>query len=137
MAVSDSAWSCHAAGWISISLATLVGCRTGSPSSRSVFRCPSIAPRLRARMRSSRLGGSLGGDPGRQFQNPDVPEVDLRPFRLQAEISFLLRRAAEAIYELAVYRKLHHAIHCHHVVDVPFTAPLAAILDRHTPLAAR
>ncbi len=36
----------YAAGWTSISLATLVGRETGSPNSRSVFKCPSIPSRI-------------------------------------------------------------------------------------------
>lgn len=45
----------HAAGEISISLATVVGSGTGSPNSRSVVRCPSIASRI-LRSVCSRVG---------------------------------------------------------------------------------
>src|SRR5262249_24156137 len=53
------------------------------------------------------------------------------------EIAFPLTRAADAVDELAVHRELDRAVDGHDVVDVPFTAWLAAVLDRHAPFAPR
>src|SRR5262245_22164034 len=58
-------------------------------------------------------------NPRRQFQNPDIPEIDLCPLRLHADVAFLLRGLANAIHEFSVNGKLDHSIHRHYVVGVP------------------
>src|SRR5262245_38427134 len=47
------------------------------------------------------IGGTdlLSRNAWRQLEQPDVAEVDLRPFRLQAQIALLLRRLADAVDE--------------------------------------
>src|SRR5689334_22152787 len=77
------------------------------------------------------------GHPRRQLQDADVAEVDLRAFRFQAQVTFLLRSMADAVHEFPVHRQLDHAVHGHHIVDVPLSAALAAVLDRHAAGAAR
>src|SRR5260370_26489003 len=75
------------------------------------------------------------GHPRRQFHDLDVAKVDLRSFRFEAEVALLLRRAADAIHELAVHRHLDDALAADRGIGVPFAPPLAADFDALAPLA--
>src|SRR5436309_7325677 len=90
------------------------------------------APRS-VRFRSGRLRER---DARGQLQDPDVAKVDLRSFGFQTEVAFPACRAADAVDELAVDGELDDSVDGHDVVGVPFAPPLAAVLDRHAPLAA-
>ena len=70
------------------------------------------------------------GQPRRQLHDADVAEVNLGAFGLQAEVTLAHRRLAHAVDELAVDRQFHHAVHADHVVLVPLSLALAAVLER-------
>src|SRR6185369_16922269 len=60
---------------------------------------------------------------------------DLRSFGFEAQVTLLLRRATNAVDELAVHRQLDHAIDGDHVIGVPFAPALAAVFDGLASLA--
>ena len=73
----------------------------------------------------------------RQFHDLDVAEVDFGSFRFQAQITPLLRRAADAVNKLVVHRELNDAIDGDDIIGVLFSPPLAAVFDGLAPLASR